>query len=70
MEGSKIEKGIPLPDKKTASQYPFSTMEIGDSFKTTNRAVSSSVSTANSTRKPKKFTYRKEKDGIRVWRIA
>ncbi len=78
----KIEKGIPLPrTKKGPGIYPFHDMEIGDSFLTpvkgdTHEFSKVQTSINSSSRHfvkkyfPKrKFTTRKEKEGIRCWRI-
>jgi hypothetical protein len=76
----KIEKGINVEDVAKNPKYPFSQMEVGDSFiyaTIYNRYASVKVSNAahNWCKKqpePKpKFSTRKTKDGmIRVWRIA
>lgn len=76
----KIEKGIPAiksyggPGK---SKFPFSNMEIGDSFfvpwgddPIKMRSVLSNAMAAFHLRnKPKRFTSHKIEGGVRVWRI-
>jgi len=68
-----IDKGVPLPVKVSPSKtvYPWDAMKINDSFLVSlddlNR-VSAAASKAGK-RKGKRFTVRKTKDGIRVWRV-
>lgn len=76
MSEYKIEKGVPTPHK-TDRVYPFSQMEIGDSFFIPNLSTSDgryqSVSSAGRgqfKRHNKKFSMRSENGGVRVWRIA
>lgn len=67
-----IEKGLPIPAKRPGpmSKYPFSAMEIGDSFfvATSRQSLSKSVHTARK-RLGRRFTCRAEPGGYRVWRI-
>ena len=82
----KIEKGIPIPEKKKVGKdvtckYPLKDMEVGDSFIIENtihsRQVSNSFSTsirkqAKRLKIASKFTVLKDlnSDQIRVWRKA
>jgi hypothetical protein len=75
-----VQSGLPIPPKKTKgtkNNYPFHTMNVGDSFLIANSPyknmehIRCGVMTAakrygksNNTI----FTSRKEADGIRVWR--
>jgi hypothetical protein len=65
-----IEKNIPMPEQRYA-KYPFSVMEIGDSFFAETKA-SSLLTTANyflkKHNKNWEFTVRKENNGTRIWR--
>lgn len=75
MEEFKIEKGIPVPARRPGnSKYPFSSMEVGDSWLMTNTASRAGArSTAANIAKAKggwKFVSRKEKDGVRFWRVS
>lgn len=67
----KIERGVPLPPKgKTPERYPWSIMEVGDSFLVEGANPRSHISTgANKLHPDKRFTQRKVQDGIRVWRV-
>lgn len=69
-----IEKGVPLPTTEPVKcrKYPYTTMEIGDSFLVTDRtpeAVGSSASQMGK-RLNRKFRSAKTREGVRVWRIA
>jgi hypothetical protein len=63
-----IEKGIPIPSNglKARSKYPWSTMEIGDSFvgpkSLTGQAHHRGLLTGM------KYVTRTEGDKVRVWR--
>lgn len=69
-----IEKNIEVPDSTDYEKYPFSQMEIGDSFKIKNdkkklsrlRGLSFYYAKKNNV----KFTTRKDGDGYRIWRTA
>ena len=68
-----IEKGIPIPDPGANHlKYPWTTMEIGDSF-IARPQKRSSLSSVLRRYGPKRFITRKvNEDGvdkIRVWRI-
>jgi hypothetical protein len=73
-----IEKGYtPPPPARGRSLYPFSQMEIEDSFfvpcgdddvRTVERRVSASAAQYGR-RTSTKYTTRREDDGVRVWRI-
>lgn len=75
----KVEKNIPVAEVKyTEEIYPFSSLEIGDSFfvpydgndpNYIRRKVFSASCQAGK-RHGKKYTGRKLEHGIRVWRIA
>lgn len=74
MSEIKIDKGVPIPPAKKSAKYPVRQMQIGDSFfvsaKNRNLNNLSQLSgrlTFN--HKPKRFICRKEKDGIRIWRV-
>lgn len=66
----KIDKNIPIPN--SVNKYPFQDMEIGDSFyvsSITTRKFSNYRDT-KWTKYGKKFTAKKENDGVRIWRIS
>jgi hypothetical protein len=70
----KIDKGIPLPKSPIqGSKYPFREMEIDDSvfFEDQYHSITSIRSAITYARKSTgwEFTTRKQKGGIRVWRI-
>ncbi len=62
-----IEKGIPIPPPRRhrKSQYPWDSMEAGDSFFTTKPTGKNLAAQ----RLGRRFTVRREGDGRRVWRI-
>lgn len=66
----KIEKNIPIPIK-CYSRYPFSEMEIGDSFLVHSALIKSIRTDAYMAGKrlSKKFSTRRVSDGVRIWRI-
>lgn len=80
VEKIKIEKDIPIPKytRGPIAKYPFSKMEIGDSFfihsQKQSRAVSScSIMWARhfnkKNKEERKFSTRKQGKGYRCWRI-
>lgn len=68
-----IDKNIPTPGKArrvgAPKKYPFSEMEVGDSFEYPIKSVAFAAS-ANGIKFGKKFTVRKTENGYRCWRIA
>lgn len=72
----KIDKGIPIPPRLNnggrPAAYPFSEMQVGDSFVYSgNSKAAISTTSAASRRLGFKFTTRVEGDGlVRIWRIA
>lgn len=69
-----IEKGIPVPDSSCGRKpvYPFSAMQVGDSFLVASGHFDK-VRTAASNygrRNGLKFATRKGDAGVRVWRVA
>lgn len=75
----KIEKNIPvtLPAIGRHAKYPFAKMEVGDSVYIECKARGVHVTGERARvaaavyglRTGKKFIYRKEKTGVRIWRI-
>lgn len=72
----KIEKNIPLPTNIRRAgrkgKYPFGLLKAGDSFLVPEgkmKTISVSLANHNKKMKPKQFTARTVKDGIRVWRV-
>lgn len=69
-----IEKGIPVRDPRadaneTRRKYPWSAMEVGDSFFATVSANALRTTAAYHARKTgREFIVRKENDGARAWR--
>lgn len=69
----KIEKGIPLAARSRGREkiYPFSDMEIGDSFLTENKKVGrAAIQFTKRRNNGWKFATRNEGNGVRIWRIA
>ena len=66
-----IDKNIPMPSKmRTKILYPYSDMEIGDSFFTISKHGGQLASVANKRHAPKRFSVRRDGDGFRIWRTA
>jgi len=70
-----LDKGFPTPSPRHGPgrepRYPFSTMEVGDSFLVPDRSantVAAAIWRANRSDGPKRFIYRTVDDGVRVWR--
>ncbi len=73
-----IEKGVPMPpSRKTKMEYPFSQMQVGESFlipsegaeaRLARSRVESAARTAGR-RLGAKFTVRITPEGVRVWRV-
>lgn len=65
-----IEKNVPAPPSTRRNKYPFSQMEVGDSFFTTEQKnVVRSAANWHSIKNHTKFRTRIEGDGLRVWRV-
>lgn len=62
-----IEKGVPL--STLHCKYPFSKMEIGDSFVSQHQKVRG-VASHHGHKHNMKFTVSKTGNGFRVWRVA
>ncbi len=70
----KIDKNVPMPEGGTRERhiYPFVTMKVGDSFFRSGsdyRILQINIMSSAGRYKPKRFTTRKEKNGVRCWRI-
>ena len=67
-----ISKNIPVPDSKVKRQYPYKSMDVGDSFYV--EGVSLQVICNGNYRYGKKlgakFIAKKENAGVRVWRTT
>lgn len=81
MNGFKIEKGIPAPDRhggRGNPRFPFHDMEVGDSFLVplgeaphkVRSVLSNAIAVFHLRNKPKRLTSKTTDDGIRVWRTA
>jgi hypothetical protein len=69
----KIDKGVPIPAPNFGpiSKYPFTELEVGDSFFVKEKqTVMASACAGHGKRHNKKFTTRSENGGTRVWRVA
>lgn len=68
----KIENNVAMPSPYRncgrAEKYPWSKLEVGQSFFAANIALMSGASHAGK-RLGKKFTTRKMDGGVRVWRV-
>jgi len=67
----KIEKGVPVPDRRGNNKYPWADMEVGDSFfVVTDKIANFKRNVYAKNRNGKEFTACAEGDGCRVWRTA
>ncbi len=67
----KIDKGIPMPPCNRAGKYPWKEMEVGDSFLMDGDPVYAANTANKAGRKHgRKFSSRKTREGMRVWRVA
>ena len=67
-----IDRTVPMPDSRVVRKYPHEDMEVGDSFLIPNVSMQV-VLNANwraGKRLARRYTARKEGDGIRVWRVS
>ncbi len=65
----KIDKNIPIPPHGSTI-YPLDKLEVGDSFYVADASKRHSLATRACQLRPKKFTVRRDGEGVRVWRIA
>ena len=66
----KIEKNIPMPMSRSASNYGWGEFEVGDCTFVEGPAMKEKQSVYQyGTRNNKKFTCRQEEKGVRIWRI-
>ena len=69
-----IDKGIAIPEikRKNRTSYPYDAMDVGDSFFApgTKITVMCNLQYRIGKRTGRKFTARREGNGVRVWRIA
>jgi len=70
--GIRVEKGVALPVARVERKYPHEDMEVGDSFFLTgvNMQVVLNANWRAQKKSGRRFTARKEGEGIRVWRIT
>lgn len=67
-----IEKGIPIPHPGSGRlSYPFHEMKVGDSILVTDRTLPQLERMTGSygRRHGVKFSLRKMKGGVRIWRV-
>jgi hypothetical protein len=66
----KVDKDIPIPPRRL--KYPWSTMEVGDSFFVPGKNSQSFGNTVQHARRTtgRTFTARKVEGGLRIWRTS
>lgn len=73
MNNIKIEKSIPLPDKRSLNnnKYPYKEMDVGDSFIVSGKKVANISSSSRYWHRKTGFTFicRTVEGGVRIWRI-
>lgn len=75
MNDFEIETGVPIPANAIKHQYPFSQMDVGDSFyvspdKPITKASVWGSASLYGKKHGKKFVVRKDGEGFRVWRAV
>lgn len=74
--GYRIELDVPIPPSRGGgpARYPFDQLDVGDSFSFSGNAPQlrnfRTAASAYGTRKGIKLTIRKDRDGVRCWRVA
>lgn len=66
----KIEKGVPIPNKRVDTLYPLHDLAVGDSFLVPldRRHAASAKAYDHARNGGKKFEVRTVEGGVRVWR--
>lgn len=70
--GIRVESSIPLPSERANRKYPHEDMTVGDSFylEGVSMQVVLNANWRAGKRLARRFTARKEGEGIRVWRVT
>ena len=79
MSAIQIDKNIPLPKKRSRRIYPFSQMEVNDSFEVKIEDINNTLAKKQNVYvaiwrfckefPEKKFTTASTEKGIRIWRL-
>ena len=66
----KIDKGLPMPTRRSRAKYPWASLEIGDSFLLSVKSADGAHSMARKARLHlrRNFQARLTDEGWRVWR--
>lgn len=66
-----IESGIPIPEATRNAKYPWSSLEVGDSFFVPGKTVKTFASQVATAQKKRdcKLRARNVDGGVRVWRV-
>jgi hypothetical protein len=68
-----VEKGVPIPERISKSKYPFSIMEVGDSFAVTEETFGGAQSYGYKyarANKEKNIKFSFSKKHLRIWRVS
>jgi hypothetical protein len=75
MSGYKVDKNVPIDASYRTGRksiYPWSSMEVGDSFfvsdETGNPKAAAKMTTGAFKRTGHRFSYRMQDGGVRIWR--
>lgn len=70
--GFAVEKGIPVPSARKDGMYPWSLMEVGDSFFVPEATIKtiSPLASSHGKRHTTLYKCRTLDGGVRVWRVA
>jgi hypothetical protein len=64
-----IDHGIPLPTFPRNTKYPWRELKIGDSFMVDISDTQKQGLHRCASKQGMKITYRKQSDGVRIWRV-
>lgn len=66
-----IEKNIPMPEIPVKREFPYQNLEVGDSFfvEGIKNQLMLNRNYLEGKRLGRKFTLRREGNGVRIWRI-
>lgn len=78
MTAFKIEKGVPMPPRRSNNIYPWQSMEIGDSLMIPGEGAASQKNAklvamaaySYGKRTGKKFSFRPVEGGHSIWRVS
>ena len=66
-----ITKAVPIPEPIKRHNYPYEMLQVGESFWVTGVSMQALCNSnrRQAKRLDRKFICRKEKNGVRIWRV-